>query len=164
MAGGGAGGPAGGGGSGWVFTEANYNAGYTSSSYTGGTWLLDNHYLLDIGAYTIPGNQLVPTYNGTGTMLGNEGNGFAKITLVSLVQVTGLSFNINAEISILEENNPTNEAALSVENEETSLINSETDISNQAQITDTTYIEEVQEFVTSETDTHLLEVDATRYQ
>jgi len=71
----------GGGGSGWIFTEEAYNAGYTGSEYTGDDWLLGQEYFLD-KAVTIPGNYPVPTYDGYGSMMGNAGDGFAKITLL----------------------------------------------------------------------------------
>lgn len=64
-----------------MFTEANYNAGYTSSEYTGGTWLLGSQYYLT-NAQTIAGNASMPTKRGLGTMTGNEGHGYAKITFL----------------------------------------------------------------------------------
>ena len=67
------------GGSGWVFTEKNVKNGYTDSAKTGGTWKLDaKYYLRD--AETIAGNQSVPTEDGTSTMVGKTGNGYAKIS------------------------------------------------------------------------------------
>jgi hypothetical protein len=69
------------GGSGWVFTQENYNAGYTSSSYTGGTWLLGNEYYMT-ETQVIAGNATMPTQDGSTTMIGNSGAGFAKITYV----------------------------------------------------------------------------------
>lgn len=87
---GGGSGNAGGGGSGWIFTETNYNAGYTSSSYTGDTWLLGEQYYLT-NAETIAGNQEIPTYDGKGVMVGNTGDGYAKLTCTSSEPDTGPS-------------------------------------------------------------------------
>jgi len=77
------------GGSGWVFTESNYNAGYTSSAYTGGTWLLASKYYLT-NASTIAGNVTngMPTHDAAGTMTGNSGNGYIKITLKELAKAS----------------------------------------------------------------------------
>ncbi|MDE5586969.1 MAG: hypothetical protein K2I72_01200, partial [Bacilli bacterium] len=69
---------AGGGGSGFVLTAAsrkNTPEGYSVS---------DKYYLKD--AETIAGNQSMPNYTGTGTMTGNNGNGYAKITAQSEVK------------------------------------------------------------------------------
>ena len=35
------------------------------------------------GGQTIAGNASMPKYNGTGTMTGNTGHGYARITLVN---------------------------------------------------------------------------------
>ena len=87
------------GGSGWVFTEANYNAGYTSSTHTGGTWGLSTQYFLDTGAYTVPGDMAMPNPNG-GTMTGKSGNGYARITLVKPDIVITLSLNGDEEVEV----------------------------------------------------------------
>lgn len=122
-------GKAGGGGSGFVFTEANYNAGYTSSSYTGGTWLLDNKYFLGEESYTIAGNMEMPTYDGIGTMAGNSGNGYAKITplLNTPVYEVEMTLNGEAEISITKGSTYQESGA--------TLIKDEIDISDRIQIT-----------------------------
>lgn len=79
--GGGAGGGGyGGGGSGWVYTEANDKAGYTSASYTGGAWLLNSkHYLTS--TQTIAGNVSFNSPSGS-TETGHGGNGYARISAV----------------------------------------------------------------------------------
>ncbi|MDR0603756.1 MAG: T9SS type A sorting domain-containing protein [Bacteroidales bacterium] len=71
----------GGGGSGWVYTQKNDSAGYTSSNYTGGTWLLNsNHYLTN--AVTVDGTLIFPS--PTGVMeTGHSGHGFVRITTIS---------------------------------------------------------------------------------
>ena len=69
------------GGSGWTFTETSFNAGHTSSVNTGGTWLLSTDYFLDASS-TLSGNQSIPTHDGTSTMIGNTGHGYAKITFL----------------------------------------------------------------------------------
>ena len=74
----------GGGGSGYSFSGAG------GSSYIKGFTGCDTTYLsyqgiFDItNAKMIAGNDTMPTYDGTSTMTGNTGNGYAKITLVSL--------------------------------------------------------------------------------
>lgn len=76
------------GGSGWVFTAANLA--YTSSTYTGGTWGLGSQYYLESGAYTVAGNSPMPTHDRTNTMIGNSGDGFARITMLEVeVEYTG---------------------------------------------------------------------------
>ncbi|GHU08160.1 hypothetical protein FACS189431_3910 [Alphaproteobacteria bacterium] len=69
----------GGGGSGWVYTLANYTAGYTGSIYTGGTWLLGTQYYLT-NASTIAGNAAMPDPSGPGNITGKTGNGYIRIT------------------------------------------------------------------------------------
>jgi hypothetical protein len=69
-----------GGGSGWIYTQANDNAGYTSSSYTGGTWLLNGtHYLTN--AVTTDGTQIFLSPAGVNET-GHAGNGYVRITPV----------------------------------------------------------------------------------
>lgn len=95
------------GGSGWIFTEENYNAGYTSATYTGGTWLLGSKYYLRNGR-TVAGNITngMPTYNGTGFMTGNSGNGHIKITLIeSTMSPTSAPMHVD---TMLEEHTPAN--------------------------------------------------------
>ena len=64
-----------GGGSGFILTAetvGNAPTGYSVSS---------DYYLSS--ASTIAGNALMPTHDGTSTMTGNEGNGYAKITCLN---------------------------------------------------------------------------------
>ncbi len=61
----------GGGGSGFVLT---------SNSITPDTYTVTNHTFLS--GTTIAGNQDIPTYDGTSTMTGNSGDGYAKISLI----------------------------------------------------------------------------------
>ena len=67
----------GGGGGGGLY--GGYNGG-SASAGGGGSGYIDG---VTDGA-TIAGNQSMPTHDGSGTMTGNTGNGYAKITLVSL--------------------------------------------------------------------------------
>jgi hypothetical protein len=93
----------GGGGSGFVFTEENYNNGYTSLNYIGGNWGLGAEYFLDENSYTIAGDSSMPSPDG-GTIVGKTGNGYAKITMVEADEeedVIRLTLNGEAEISIL---------------------------------------------------------------
>jgi hypothetical protein len=81
---GGGAGIAAGGGSGWVLTQANVTAGYTNSTYTGGSWGVTNssYYLSD--AFTVAGNVTNGMPNPTGgTMTGRTGDGFARITFMA---------------------------------------------------------------------------------
>lgn len=66
---------AGGGGSGFVWTSA------TSANVPSGYSVPTSYYLTD--AETIAGNSSMPTQDGTTTMTGNTGNGYAKITWIS---------------------------------------------------------------------------------
>ena len=65
----------GGGGSGFVYTNPDV---LPVSGY-----LVKNHILTD--ATTIVGTGSVPTYDGTSTMIGNSGDGYAKITATLLI-------------------------------------------------------------------------------
>lgn len=124
MAGGGQGGNNGatnrgthaGGGSGWVFTEANFNAGFTSSVNTGGTWLLDSEYFL-AGASTIAGEQSMPMHAGAGNMTGNAGNGHARITFVSTIIETN-SEQVQEEVEEEILNEIENEGSEEIEQED----------------------------------------------
>lgn len=71
----------GGGGSGWVYTPENY-ANWINAANSSETdnWLLGSEYFLN-AAQTIAGNLSVPDYNNSGQfMVGNTGNGYARIT------------------------------------------------------------------------------------
>ena len=70
-------GVAGGGGSGFVFTRENLDAGYMLSTNTGGIWLLEERHLLEYGAHTTAGDEIVPLFNGI-----DYGNGHARITFI----------------------------------------------------------------------------------
>jgi hypothetical protein len=70
-----------GGGSGWIYTQDNDSAGYTASSYTGGTWLLNGtHYLTN--AVTADGTQIFLSPDGVNEA-GHKGHGFVRITTIS---------------------------------------------------------------------------------
>lgn len=90
--GGGAGGPAGGGGSGFVLTAP------TSVNVPSGYILGSQYYLSD--AQTISGNSSMPTYDKTSTIVGNSGNGHAKITYINIE----LELNGNEEVTIVAGN------------------------------------------------------------
>ena len=66
----------GGGGSGYVFTN---------SAYVPAGFLLSNAYYLT-NAYTVDGSSSMPTTDATTTMIGNQGNGFAKITYIGAIK------------------------------------------------------------------------------
>lgn len=72
---------AGGGGSGWVYTESTFNTWKSGNPTDAAGWLLDSKYYLT-DAQTIAGNTSMPTHDGTSTMTGNSGNGYAKITWI----------------------------------------------------------------------------------
>ena len=65
----------GGGGSGFVLTQNTKKNTPTNYSVT------SDYYLSD--AKTIAGNKKMPTYDGTSTMIGNSGNGYAVITPIA---------------------------------------------------------------------------------
>lgn len=69
------------GGSGWVYTSSTFTSWQTGNASDASKWLLNSSYYLN-SALTISGNSEVPTYNGAGTMLGNTGNGYVKITYI----------------------------------------------------------------------------------
>jgi len=57
--------------------------GATGAGGGGGSSHIDNvNSGYGVIARTIPGNETMPTHNGAGTMDGNQGNGFAKITRI----------------------------------------------------------------------------------
>lgn len=65
----------GGGGSGFVWTSS------TASNVPSGYTVSTDYYLEN--AQTIAGNASMPTQDGSSTMTGNTGNGYAKITWLS---------------------------------------------------------------------------------
>lgn len=74
----------GGGGSGFVYNSislSNLPSGY----------LVDTKYILT-DAFTTAGNASMPNHDGTGSMTGNSGDGYAKITLQSIGSKTDPSF------------------------------------------------------------------------
>ena len=70
------------GGSGWVYTEANYNTWKSGNATDANRYLLNSSYYLT-NAQTIAGNQSFPNVVGTGNETGHSGNGAAKITPVN---------------------------------------------------------------------------------
>ena len=71
----------GGGGGYYGGYSGNTNGGtYYPGSGSGGSGYLSSRLT---NAKSIAGNLEVPTHNGKGTMIGNEGNGYAKITFIS---------------------------------------------------------------------------------
>jgi len=87
----------GGGGSGFVLTEesiTNVPEGYSVTS---------DYYLSN--AETISGDNLVPTHDGAGTVYGNTGAGFAKITLVSKANVANIEVTNASLEPIFNEDN-----------------------------------------------------------
>ena len=72
----------GGGGSSFISGHSGCNAINASGAHTG----QPNHYSGYVFTSTsmIGGNSSMPTHDGTGTMTGNSGNGYAKITLISI--------------------------------------------------------------------------------
>ena len=72
----------GGGGSGWIYTETAFTTWQTGNGSDSANWLLNSSYYL-ANAQTIAGNGTMPTHDGTGTMTGNSGNGYVKITKIS---------------------------------------------------------------------------------
>lgn len=69
------------GGSGWIYTESTFNTWKSGNSTDAAGWLLNSSYYLT-DAQTIAGNTSMPTHDGTSTMTGNSGNGYAKITWI----------------------------------------------------------------------------------
>lgn len=71
-----------GGGSGFISGHSGCDAIDENGNHTG----QPNHYSGKIFTNTVlkAGNESMPTYNGKSTMVGNSGNGYAKITLVSI--------------------------------------------------------------------------------
>ncbi len=71
----------GGGGSGWVYTQSNYNTWKSGNPTDANQYKLDSSYYFDT-ALTIAGNTTFPNTAGTGTETGHSGDGYAKITRV----------------------------------------------------------------------------------
>ena len=65
------------GGSGYVFTSGTV----PNNGQIGGTYLLGSGYYLT-NTSIVAGNASMPTKDGASTMTGNEGNGYAKITVI----------------------------------------------------------------------------------
>ncbi|MBR4830949.1 MAG: InlB B-repeat-containing protein [Bacilli bacterium] len=74
----------GGGGSGFVYLP-------TGTQPVSG-YLVENHFLLS--GSTTSGTLSIPTHDGTGTMYGNEGDGFAKISLIVGDEIEQLRENL----------------------------------------------------------------------
>ena len=67
------------GGSGWVFTESNYNQWKSGNSWDADQYLLNSTFYLR-NAQTISGDNEFENTSGTGKEIGHCGNGYAKIT------------------------------------------------------------------------------------
>jgi type II secretory pathway pseudopilin PulG len=72
----------GGGGSGWIYTASTFGTWQTGNPTDAANWLLNSSSYLT-SAQTIAGNASMPTYDGLSTMVGNTGNGYAKITYIN---------------------------------------------------------------------------------
>ena len=68
------------GGSGWVYTETNYNTWKTGNASDADQYTLNSEYYLT-NSQTIAANASIPGVNGS-TETGHTGNGYARITLV----------------------------------------------------------------------------------
>lgn len=95
----------GGGGSGFIYTD-------TSTTPVSG-YLVKNHYL--VSATTLDGTvTTIPTHDGTGTMTGNEGDGYATIQLVmSNDTITELYSNVQKKYNVKTQPVLSEKAALS---------------------------------------------------
>jgi prepilin-type N-terminal cleavage/methylation domain-containing protein len=71
----------GGGGSGWIYTASTFATWQAGKPTDAANWLLNSSYYLT-SAVTTDGSSSVPTYDGSSTMTGNTGNGYAKITYI----------------------------------------------------------------------------------
>lgn len=71
----------GGGGSGWIFTEASFQAWMSGDSSHAKNFLLDSKFFLS-DAVTQPGSESFPSATGSGNESGHQGDGYAKITPV----------------------------------------------------------------------------------
>ena len=69
------------GGSGWIYTQNTFSTWQSGNSTDAAKWLLNSSYYLT-NAQTIAGNATMQTQDGTSTMTGNTGNGYAKITWI----------------------------------------------------------------------------------
>lgn len=72
----------GGGGSGWIYTASTFTTWQTGNATDAAKWLLNSSYYLS-NAQTVAGNASIPTHDGSGTMTGNSGNGYVKITKIA---------------------------------------------------------------------------------
>ena len=77
-----------GGGSGFIWNESSKNN--VPKNYS----VESRYYIKD--SVTLAGNQVVPKHDGTGTMTGTRGNGFAKITLSKLSSPLDVTFPITS--------------------------------------------------------------------
>lgn len=80
--------PANGGGSGYVYTAS------TATNYPSGCLLNSSYYLTD--AQTIAGNTSFPSTSG-GTETGHEGNGYARITVLSVKSSISAPVNVGGQ-------------------------------------------------------------------
>ena len=76
----------GGGGSGFAYTAST--SAFTNPTYTGGSWLLNSSYYL-IDAYTVAGNSTMPSLDGTSTISGKSGHGYAKLSFIPTNDLLG---------------------------------------------------------------------------
>lgn len=74
-------GNAGAGGSGWIYNASTFSTWQIGNATDASNWLLNSSYYLG-SAQTLAGNSSIPTHDGTSTMTGNTGNGYAKITKI----------------------------------------------------------------------------------
>lgn len=82
----------GGGGSGWVFTQANYSTWQSANSTDAAKYTVNTKYYLT-NATTTAGNASFESTSG-GTETGHSGDGYAKITPISIV---GTSSTVTSE-------------------------------------------------------------------
>lgn len=69
-------------GGGWYGgNKLNRNTGYGGMAGSGGSGHINNN-IINIGE-TLAGSSMIPTHDGSSTMLGNSGDGYAKISLIN---------------------------------------------------------------------------------
>lgn len=71
-----------GGGSGWIYTEANYNTWKSGNPTDANKYLLNSSYYLT-NAETKAGNTSFPSPTSSSNETGHSGNGYARITPVT---------------------------------------------------------------------------------
>ena len=87
---------AGGGGGLYGGFSSNSSDGFYSGAGDGGSGYIDGVY----NGKTIAGDSLIPTYDSTSTMTGNDGNGYAKISPVAIGDYHLIKFiNIEEDLS-----------------------------------------------------------------